>query len=377
MDSGRRRFVAMLLVASSMISCGRSDQGTPLTTEKKPEEKVVNLYFWSDYLAPDTLASFEKLTGIKVHLSYFDSYETLEARMLAGHSGFDVVLPGTDIFGREIRSGAYLPLDKPKLPNLMHLDPTIMAKVSTSDPGNVYGVIYTWSSYGIGFNKKAIAARLPSAPITSWRLLFDPVTAAKLAPCGINFIDDPVGIVQIVLKYLGRDPGAPSPKDFADAENVLIKVRPYIRTIDTSGEIEAIANGDICISLGYSGDFVQANKRAREAKNGIELAYFIPEEGSLIGFDLLAIPKDAPHVANAYLLINYLMNPQVAANISNAIGFANANLAATPLLDASISADTTIYPTQQEQRRLFAQAEVSGEQSRTITRIWQRFKTGQ
>jgi putrescine transport system substrate-binding protein len=378
MDSGKRRFVAMLLVvASSMISCGRSDPGTPLTTEMRPEEKVVNLYFWSDYLAPDTLASFEKLTGIKVHLSYFDSYETLEARMLTGHSGFDVVLPGTDIFGREIRSGAYLPLDKTKLPNLINLDPTIMSKVTVSDPGNVYGVVYMWSSYGIGFNKKAIAERLPNAPTTSWRLLFDPVSAAKLAPCGINFIDDPVGIVQIVLKYLGRDPGAPSAKDFADAQNVLINVRPYIRTIDTSGEIEAVANGDICISLGYSGDFVQANKRAREAKNGIELAYFIPEEGSLIGFDLLAIPKDAPHVANAYLLINYLMNPQVAANITNAIGFANANLAATPLLDASIAANTAIYPTQQEQQRLFAQAEVSSEQSRTITRIWQRFKTGQ
>jgi putrescine transport system substrate-binding protein len=378
MDSGKRRFAAMLLIAaSSMISCGRSDPGTPLTTENGSEEKVVNVYFWSDYLAPDTLASFEKLTGIKVHLSYFDSYETLEARMLAGHSGFDVVLPGTDIFGREIRSGAFLPLDKTRLPNLINLDPSIMSKVTVSDPGNVYGVVYMWSSYGIGFNKKAIAERLPNAPTTSWRLLFDPVSAAKLAPCGINFIDDPVGIVQIVLKYLGRDPGAPSPKDFADAENVLLKVRPYIRTIDTSGEIEAVANGDICISLGYSGDFVQANKRAREAKNGIELAYFIPEEGSLIGFDLLAIPKDAPHVANAYLLINYLINPQVAANISNAIAFANANMAATPLLDASIAANTTIYPTRQEQQRLFAQAEYSSEQSRTITRIWQRFKTGQ
>jgi putrescine transport system substrate-binding protein len=378
MDSGKRRFAAMLLIAaSSMISCGRSDPGTPLTTENGSEEKVVNVYFWSDYLAPDTLASFEKLTGIKVHLSYFDSYETLEARMLAGHSGFDVVLPGTDIFGREIRSGAFLPLDKTRLPNLINLDPSIMSKVTVSDPGNVYGVVYMWSSYGIGFNKKAIAERLPNAPTTSWRLLFDPVSAAKLAPCGINFIDDPVGIVQIVLKYLGRDPGAPSPKDFADAENVLLKVRPYIRTIDTSGEIEAVANGDICISLGYSGDFVQANKRAREAKNGIELAYFIPEEGSLIGFDLLAIPKDAPHVANAYLLIKYLMNPQVAANITNAIGYANANLAATPLLDASIAANTAIYPTQQEQQRLFAQAEVSSEQSRIITRIWQRFRTGQ
>jgi len=378
MNSGKRPFVATLLVvASSMISCGRSDPGTPITAEKRPEEKVVNVYFWSDYLAPDTLASFEKLTGIKVHLSYFDSYETLEARVLTGHSGFDVVLPGTGIFGREIRSGAYLPLDKTKLPNLINLDPAIMSKVSVSDPGNVYGVIYMWSSYGIGFNKKAIAERLSNAPIMSWRLLLDPVFAAKLAPCGINFIDDPVAIVQLVLKYLGRDPGAPSAQDFADAENVLIKVRPYIRTIDTSGEIEAMANGDICISLGYSGDIVQANKRAKEAKNGIELAYFIPEEGSLIGFDLLAIPKDAPHVANAYRLINYLMNPQVAANISNAIGYANANLAAMPLLDASIAANTTIYPTQQEQQRLFAQAEVSSEQSRTITRIWQRFRTGQ
>jgi putrescine transport system substrate-binding protein len=378
MDPGKRRFVAtLLIVASSMISCGRSDPGAPPTTEQRPGEKVVNLYFWSDYLAPDTLASFEKLTGIKVHLSYFDSYETLEARMLAGHSGFDVVLPGTGIFGRDIHSGAYLPLDKTKLPNLINLDPSIMSKVSGSDPGNAYGVVYMWSSYGIGYNKKAIAERLPNAPITSWRLLLDPVSAAKLAPCGINFIDDPVAIVQIVLKYLGRDPGAPSPKDFADVENVLLKVRPYIRTIDTSGEIEAVANGDICISLGYSGDFVQANKRAREAKNGIELTYFIPEEGSLIGFDLLAIPKDAAHVANAYLLINYLMNPQVAANITNAIGYANANLAATPLLDASIAANTAIYPTQQEQQRLFAQAEVTGEQSRTITRIWQRFRTGQ
>jgi len=378
MDWGKRRFVATLLVvASSMISCGRSDPGTARTAEKIPEEKVVNLYFWSDYLAPDTLASFEKQTGVKVNLSYFDSYETLEARVLTGHSGFDVVLPGTGIFGREIRSGAYLPLDKTKLPNLINLDPAIMSKVTSSDPGNAYGVVYMWSSYGIGFNKKRIAERLPNAPITSWRLLFDPVSAAKLAPCGINFIDDPVGVVQIVLNYLGRNPGAPTAQDFADAENVLIKIRPYIRTIDTSGEIEAMANGDICISLGYSGDVVQANRRAKEAKNGIEFSYFIPDEGSLIGFDLLAIPKDAPHVANAYLLINYLMNPRVAADISNAIGYANANLAAKPLLDASIAANTTIYPTQQEQKRLFAQAEVSSEQSRTITRIWQRFKTGQ
>src|SRR5580658_5743764 len=253
MLSSKRRFVAMLcIVASSMISCGRSDSGSKPTqsAENGHEDKVVNLYFWSDYLAPDTLTSFEKLTGIKVHLSYFDSYETLEARVLAGHSGFDVVLPGNGTFRREIRSGAYLPLDKTRLPNLVNLDPAIMSMAALGDPGNTYGVVYMWSSLGIGLNKKLIAERLPNLPLTSWHLVFDPVFAAKLAPCGINFIDDPVAVVQLVLKYLGRDPGAPSLQDFADAENVLIKVRPYIRTIDTSGEIDAIANGDICISLG-------------------------------------------------------------------------------------------------------------------------------
>jgi putrescine transport system substrate-binding protein len=371
------RLVARLcLAASSVISCGRPDSGTQ-SAEKGHEDKVVNLYFWSDYLAPDTLASFEKLTGIKVNLTYFDSYETLEARVLAGHSGFDVVLPGSGILSREIRSGAYLPLDKSRLPNLVSLDPAILSKASLSDPGNTYGVVYMWSTYGIGFNRKLVPERLPNVPLTSWRLVFDPVFAAKLADCGINFIDDPVAVVQLVLTYLGRDPGAPSPRDFADVEKILLKIRPYIRTIDTSGEINAIANGDICVSLGYSGDFVQANKRAAEAKNGIELDYIIPEEGSFIGFDLLTIPKDAPHVANAYLLINYLMNPQVVANISNAIGFANANSAATAMLDASIASNTFIYPTRDQQRRLSAQTEFSGEQSRTITRIWQRFRTGQ
>jgi len=378
MPWGKRRiFAALCVVASAVISCGRSDPQSHDSADKSPEDKVVNLYFWSDYLAPDTLASFEKLTGIKVHLSYFDSYETLEARVLTGHSGFDVVLPGTGVFAREIRSGAYQPLDKTKLPNLAQLDPAIMSKVTLSDPGNTYGVVYMWSSYGIGFNKKMIAQRLSDAPLTSWSLLLDPVWAAKLAPCGINFIDDPVAIVQIVLKYLGRDPSAPSATDLADVQNVLLNVRRYVRTIDTSGEIDAVANGDICISLGYSGDFVQANRRAQETKNGIELDYVIPKEGSLIGFDLLAIPKDAPHVANAYLLINYLIDAQVAANISNAIGYANANLAATPLLEASIAANTTIYPTSTEQQRLFAQTEVSSDQTRAITRIWQRFKTGQ
>jgi len=375
----RRPSLAVGLIALCLLAgCGKPGaESSAQHAANGRDERIVNLYFWSDYLAPDTLASFEKLTGIKVHVSYFDSNETLEARMLAGHSGFDVVLPTSGSFTREIRSGAYLPLDKTRLPNLINLDPAIMAKASLSDPGNAYGIVYMWATYGLGFNKRLIAERLSNVPLTSWRLVFDPIFAAKLAACGINFIDDPVGIAELVLKYLGRDPSAPSPQDFAEVEKVLLKIRPYIRNIDTSGEINAIANGDICISLGYSGDFVQAIKRAKEAETGIELDYLIPEEGSLVGYDLLAIPKDAPHVANAYLLINYLMNPQVVANISNAIGSANANLAATPLLDASIASSTVVYPTRDQQQRLFVQMEASSEQSRAITRLWQKFKTGQ
>jgi putrescine transport system substrate-binding protein len=380
MLSGEPRLIAMLCIAASLsISCGKSDSGRQAvqSADAGHDDKVVNLYIWADYMAPDTITSFEKLTGIKVHASYFDSYETLEARMLAGHSGFDVVVPTSGTFAREIHSGAYLPLDKTRLPNLVNLDPVIMGKAALSDPGNAHGVVYMSSTYGISFNTKLVAERLPKVAFTSWRLILDPVFASKLAPCGINFIDDPVGVAQIVLKYLGRDPTAPSSQDFSDVEKVLLAVRPYIRNIDTAGEISAFANGDICVSLDYNGNFVQATKRAKEAKNGIRLDYVIPDEGSLVGFDFLAVPKDAPHVANAYLLIDYLMDPQVAAHISNAIGSANANLAATPLLDASIASNPAIYPTREEQQRLFPQSETSGEQSRAITRIWQRFKTGE
>lgn len=341
------------------------------------EEPVVNLYFWSDYLAPDTLASFEKKTGIKVHLSYFDSYETLEAKVSTGHSGFDVVLPGTGTFAREIKSGAYRALDKTRLPNSAHLDPELMAKVAASDPGNLHGVIYMWSTYGVGYNRKLITERLPGAPLTSWRLILEPAWAAKAAFCGINVIDDPAAVVQLVLRYLGKDPATAGTTEFAAVEKVLLDIRPYVRTIDTSGEIAALANGDICVSLGYSGDIVQANRRAKEAGNGIVLVYSLPEEGSMVGFDLLAIPKDAPHPGNAHALVDYLLAPKVAAEITNAIGFANANRDATPLLAADIVTNTAIYPTPAERERLVAEREVTPEQSRTITRIWQRFKTGQ
>jgi putrescine transport system substrate-binding protein len=372
--------LAMLCVSALLlISCGRSDSDTrnskaAATTD---EGRVLNFYNWSDYIAPDTIASFEKLTGIKVRISYFDTNETLEGRMLTGNSGFDVVVPTAPFLQRQIRSGAYLPLDKAQLPNLINLDPAIMARVALNDPGNAHGVVYMWGTYGIGFNEKMVAQALPDVPMRSWRVIFDPVFASKLAACGINLLDAPAGVERLVLKYLGKDPDAPTPQDLVDVESVLMKIRPYIRNIDSSIDTEALANGDICVALTYNGSFAQARNRAREAKNGIKLDFVIPDEGSLLWFDMLAIPRDAPHVANAHAFINYLMNPQVIANDSKFIGNANANLAATALLDRSIISDPAIYPPLDVQRRLFVQLEDTPEQTRAITRIWQRFKTGQ
>jgi putrescine transport system substrate-binding protein len=372
--------LAMLCMSTAIIvNCGGADPGARVTqlSTGKDDEKVLNLDIWSDYLAPDTISSFEKLTGIKVHVSYFETNETLEARMLTGNSGFDVVVPTAPFFQRQIQSGAYQVLDKKELPNLVNLDSAIMARVALNDPGNEHGVVYAWTTYGIGYNEKMVAEALPNVSVDSWRLIFDPVFAAKLSKCGISTIDAPAGVVRLVLKYLGRDPNAPSSQDLADSTSVLMKIRPYIRNIDSSNYIEGMANGDICIALGYSGDFVQARKRAEEAKNGIKIDYVIPREGSLISFDMLAIPKDAPHVANAHVFINYLMNPRVIADITNFVGYANANSAATPLIDASILSDTVVYPTRDQQERLFVQMQDPPEQARAITRLWQRFKTGQ
>ncbi len=277
---------AAIPAAVILAGCGRALPPPPIP-------KVVNLYIWADYLAPDTIPNFEKQTGIKVNVANFDNLETLEARLLTGHSGFDVVVPTAAFLKHQIKSGAYRTLDHAELPNAVHLDPGLMARVSANDPGNAHAVIYTWG------------------------------------------------------------------------------------TIGTSGEIEAMANGDLCISLGYNGDFVQARRRAHDARNGVEIGYRVPEEGTLSWFDTLAMPADAAHVDEAYRLIDYLMSPEVIAAVTNAIGFANANLAATPLIDPAIAADPVVYPTADERRRLRLPAEYSPDQLRAVTRIWQRFKTGQ
>jgi putrescine transport system substrate-binding protein len=374
----RKSLLGLIGIATFlMTACHKASPRNP-NAPPTPDGAVLNLFWWSDFLAPNTISNFERQTGIKVIVSHYDSEEILETRMLTGHSGFDVVDPAAPyFFQRQVRSGAYLPLDKTKLSNLTNLDPAIMSKVALVDPENSHGVVYMWGTVGIGYNKDRVASALPLVSMDTWRVIFDPASASKLAKCGIQILDSPEEVVPLVLRYLGKDPNSRSPSDLDAVERILMAIRPYIRNIETSGYLQAIANGDLCVVVGYNGDFVQARRRASEAKNGVQIAYALPKEGSVVYFNMVAIPRDAPHVANAHLFLNYLMRPEVIAEISNFVGYANANVAATPLLDPSIANDTATYPTLAQREFLFTQSESTPEQARAITRLWQKFKTGQ
>jgi len=365
-------------------SAGPSPSGSGAATADKTAAgaaaesgKVLNLYIWSDYLAPNTLSDFEKQTGIKVHVAYFDANETLETKLLAGSSGYDIVVPTASYFERQIRAGVYLTLDKAKLPNLKNMDPQLMARVAMHDPGNAHGVIYTWGTNGIGYNEKMVRELMPDAPLDSWRLVFDPAVASKIAKCGISVLDSPAEMMRAVLNYLGRDPNSQKPEDLAVAEATLLKIRPYIRNINSSEYIEALANGDLCLAVGYNGDVLQARDRAREANKGIDIKYMVPKEGSILWFDMLAIPKDAPDPDSAYAYMNYIMDPKVIADISNFKRYANANPASQPYLLQSVKDDPAIYPPPDLRQKLAVQLADSPEQTRAITRVWQKFKTGQ
>ena len=339
--------------------------------------KELNLFIWSDYLAPSTLSDFEKQTGVSVHAAYYDSNETLETKLLAGSSGYDVVVPTASYFERQIKAGVYLTLDKSKLPNLKNMDPQLMSRVAMHDPDNAHGVIYMWGTNGIGYNEKMVTALMPDAPLDSWRLVFDPAVASKIAKCGISVLDSPAEMLRAVLNYLGRDPNSQKPEDLAVAEATLLKIRPYIRNINSSEYIEALANGDLCVAVGYNGDVLQARDRARDANKGIDISYMVPKEGSILWFDMLAIPKDAPDPDSAYAYMNYIMTPQVIADISDFKRYANANAAAQPLVLAAVRDDPAIYPPPELRQKLAVQLADSADQTRAITRVWQKFKTGQ
>jgi putrescine transport system substrate-binding protein len=384
MFSVRRTAVLVLGCVLALSACGdrKSASGTESGAADKAGTasgggKVLNLYIWSDYLAANTLPDFEKQTGIKVHVAYFDTNETLETKLLAGSSGYDVVVPTASYFERQIKAGVYLTLDKSKLPNLKNMDPQLMAKVALHDPDNAHGIIYMWGTNGIGYNEKMIKELMPDAPLDSWRMVFDPAVASKIAKCGISVLDSPAEMMRAVYSYLGKDPNSQNPDDLAQGEAVLLKIRPYIRNINSSEYIEALANGDLCLAVGYNGDVMQARDRAREANKGIEIKYAVPKEGSILWFDMLAIPKDAPDPDSAYAYLNYIMTPQVIADISNFKRYANGNAASEPLVLPAVKDDPGIYPPPEQRQKLAVQLADSADQTRAITRVWQKFKTGQ
>ncbi|HEY5211266.1 MAG TPA: polyamine ABC transporter substrate-binding protein [Stellaceae bacterium] len=364
------RFLAASLPALAVISLA--------AWPAMAEDKLLNVYNWSDYIAPDTVKNFEAATGIKVNYDVYDANEVLEAKLEAGHSGYDIVVPtAMPYLAREAAAGVFQPIDKAKLKNYGNLDPEIMADAAKADPGNKFGVPYMWGTTGIGYNIAKVKAALgDGAPVDSLALLFDPANAKKLSACGIEVLDSAQELFPAALLYAGRDPLGRTPDDVAKAAEVLTAIRPYIRKFHSSEYINDLANGDICLAFGYSGDVVQAKSRAAEAKNKVRIAYVIPKEGAMIWIDMMAIPKDAPHPANALAWIDNILTPQVDAAISNTVAYANPNLHATPFVLAAIREDPAIYPPPSVRKRLFFDRPVTPEFERARTRAWTRVKTG-
>jgi putrescine transport system substrate-binding protein len=375
------------LLASALLlaACGGSPEpaGDAAAPGAKPEaggdEKVVYVYNWSDYVAEDTLANFEKATGIKVVYDVYDANEMLETKLMAGASGYDVVFPSARPFAqRHIVAGVYAPLDKSKLGNLGNLDPGLLAALEDVDPGNAHTVPYMWGTTGLGINVAKVKEALgEDVALDSWDLLFDPANAEKLAACGISVLDDEQEAFAAALIHAGRDPNGTGGDETQVVVDAYARIRPHIRYFNSSRYIDDLANGDVCLAMGYSGDVFMASDRAEEAENGMEIRYVIPKEGAVRWFDLIAIPKDAPHADNAHAFINYLLQPDVAAGITNYVAYANPNTAATPLVDPEISGDPAIYPPAEVMANLVDPATLAPEVTRERVRAWTTIKTGQ
>ena len=338
----------------------------------------INVYNWSDYIAPDTIERFTAATGIAVNYDVFDSNDTLEARMLAGSSGFDVVVPTSDFMQRQIAAGVYQPLNRDLLPNLSNMDPQLMELAAAFDPGNVHSVIYLWGTTGIGYNAAAVAERLgDDYEVDSWSLIFDPEKAALFQDCGIAWLDAPTEMFPAAMRYLGLDPTSTAQADFEAAAELLNGVRSTVRYFHSSQYISDLANGEICLAVGWSGDVLQAAERADEAGTGAEVGYAIPNEGAHLWFDMLVVPADAPNPAGAHAFINFLMEPEVIADITNYVAFPNANAAANAFVDPEILADETIYPTPEAKAGMWTLRPYDSRTDRVVTRLWTRVRTGQ
>lgn len=372
----------MILVAATLVAmagCGKKESAsqTPAAAAPDAEEKVLHVFNWSDYVAEDTIKNFEAKTGIKVTYDVFDSNDVLETRLLAGNSGFDVVVPSASFLERQIKAGVFRELDKKQLPALTNMDPDIMQRVALHDPNNAHSVPYLWGTTGIGYNEAKIKQILGDTVVPdSWNYIFDPKLLAKFKDCGVSVLDAPDELLKVTLTWMGRDPNSEKEEDLNAATEKLMAIRPFIRKINSSQYIEDLANGDFCLAVGWSGDILQARNRAAEAGQKVVIKYSIPKEGTIVWFDMLAIPADAKHPQNAHAFINYLMDPQVAANNSNFVNYANGNAAAFALVNDEVKNDPGVYPTPEVKAKLFPSLAYSEEFTRKMTRMWTKFTTG-
>jgi putrescine transport system substrate-binding protein len=363
---------AILVVALCATACGGGHSTPPGT-----EEPVLHIYNWADYIGRDTVAEFERRTHIKVIYELYDSNDTLEAKMLAGHSGYDIVSTTTAFYGRQIKAGAYLALDKSKLPNWKNLDPAVLALQAQADPGNRYAVPYLHAMNGFVYNVDLVKARMPDAPTDSLAMIFDPKVVAHFADCGVTFLDSSEDVIQLALAYLHRDPNSRSIDDLHAAEDLVMAVRPYIRTFDSNDYWHQLASKEACLSIAWSSDYSVAQARAREDGTGAHLAFTLPKEGSNITYNALLIPASAPHRQAAHQFLNFILEPQVIAAITNDIHYGNDNLAARPFVRSDILADPAVYPPTELRARLYLPAELGQDYDRLRTRVWTHIKTGQ
>jgi putrescine transport system substrate-binding protein len=359
---------ALLLLLSALISVSGSEADAA-------EDKRLFIYNWTDFIGRNTVAEFEKQTGIKVTYDVYDSEETMDARMLAGSSGYDVVIASTEYFGREIKAGVYIPLDRTKLPNWKNLDPRILAIQTAHDPGNEHSVPYMHAINGFAYNVDMIKERMPNAPIDSLDMIFKPEIAAKFADCGITFLDSATDTLMMALQYLGLDPNTTKREDYKAVEDLLLKVRPYVRSFDSSEYLNGLANQEICIAMSWSSDYALSKARARAVGVNVNLAFTVPKEGANQNFSSMLIPAGGPHPQAAYQFINFMLRPDVIAEITNEIYYGNDNIASRSLIKPYILSDPTLYPTPEIEARLFRSDEASAATERIRTRTWTRVKT--
>jgi spermidine/putrescine-binding protein len=374
----RAAFRNGLVFATALLAaaCG-GGPGEPASARTAPEEKIVNVYNWADYIGPTTLADFERRTGIKVNYDTYDSNEILETKLLTGRTGYDIAVPSLTNFERLANAGAFRELDRSQLPNLANMDPWVMRSMALNDRDNARAIPYMWGTIGIGYVPERVERALGTRTIDSWSAVFDPAVASKLSSCGIALLDAPEDVFASALVYLGRDPNSEKPEDLAAAEALLQRVRPYVRYIDAYRHVDDLASGEICVSLSWNGQIIQARERGAEAMNPVEVAYANPKEGSTLWFDAIGIPADAPHPGNAHAFLNFLMEPEVIAAISQQIRYANGNAAARAIMDESLTGDPSVYPPAGTVEKLQPFKTHTQAFSRELNRAWTRIKTGQ